>query len=611
MGAEAVLVDLGPIYSHDPKRNGLNDNLGLGYIAAYCRSIDCEVEILNRGNTRFTLEEMAEYITSRDYKVIGVSLTQERMNLGLYFINLLRGNGCTAHITLGGYLPTLAPAKTLDVFTGADSLVMNEGEQTFAELIKVLKKGQPLEIPGLLTRDALRKGSFMPRPLIQDLDSLPFPDRPGQVGPSEVTWLYSSRGCSSHCTFCSINVFYRNRGWRPRSAENVVAEIEYLVRERGVREIQFCDDNFLCGQKGIERAREIASLIIKKGLDISFTMECRLESVDLDLFKLLKKAGLDTVLVGVENLDDESLELFNKPRSEDLLERTLNILDSLGIKVHLGFIMFNPASSMASIRKNIRFLKSRLRQGKISPWEMFLCCTSILQPNTGTPLVDQLLKNGQLTETSPLVLEMDFDQPALKALLEIRNLLRYEIAGFVYSVRSMFRTDRYSPAMVKAGEKLVDESHMLGIEFLEYFTKKLDPSAGTIKNENRIQEKLLAKIDSLNHQAERYFKKYDKAVEVRFHGISEDEKAWLYDPDTREQLALQPQTLALLHFWQYRYFRKKIPVCDKIDEEAQQACRALLKNNLPGRIPSGAILHDTEISPFILWDALEIHDQHH
>ncbi|MBW2092479.1 MAG: hypothetical protein JRI34_10220, partial [Deltaproteobacteria bacterium] len=84
MGADAILVDLGPIYSHDPKRNGLNDILGLGYITADCRSVGHEVEILNRGNTRFTLEEMAEYIISRNYKVIGISLTQERVSLGLY-----------------------------------------------------------------------------------------------------------------------------------------------------------------------------------------------------------------------------------------------------------------------------------------------------------------------------------------------------------------------------------------------------------------------------------------------------------------------------------------------------------------------------------------------
>ncbi|MBW2093028.1 MAG: B12-binding domain-containing radical SAM protein, partial [Deltaproteobacteria bacterium] len=548
------------------------------------------------------------YIISRNYKVIGISLTQERVSLGLYFVNLLRENGCKTHITLGGYLPTLAPEKTLDVFTGADSLVMNEGEQTFAELIQALKTGRSLEMPGLLTRDALRKGTFIPRPLIQDLDSLPFPDRPGQVGPSEVTWLYSSRGCNSHCTFCSIHVFYKNCGWRPRSADNVVEEIEYLVRKRGVREIQFCDDNFLCGRKGLRRAREIASAIIKRGLDISFTIECRLESVDRELFKLLKKAGLNTVLVGVESVDDKSLELFKKPRHQDLLERALDILDSLGIKVHLGFIMFNPTSTMASIRKNIRFLRSRFRLGKISSWEMFLCYTSILQPNTGTPLVDRLFKNEKLIETSPLVLEMRFEQPALKALLEIRNLLRYQIASFVYNVRSMFRTDRYSPAMVEDGEKLVDESHTLGIEILEYFTKKLDPSAGAVKNESRIQEKLLAKIDRLNLHAERYFKKYDKAVEFRFHGISENGNEWLYDPSTREQTALQANTLDLLYFWQYRYFRRKGPEYYKSDERAQQACQRLLKNNLLGQTPSGAMFHDTEISPFLLWDALEIPD---
>ncbi|MBW2322867.1 MAG: hypothetical protein JRF41_04990 [Deltaproteobacteria bacterium] len=372
-----------------------------------------------------------------------------------------------------------------------------------------------------------------------------------------------------------------------------------------MREIQFCDDNFLCGRKGVKRARQIAEAIIKRGLDISFTIECRLESVELDLFEFLKKAGLDTVLVGVESIDEASLELFKKHRPEGLLDRALSILDSLDIRVHLGFIMFNPASTIESIRKNIAFLRSRFKQGKISPWEMFLCYTSILQPNTGTSLVEQLLQASRLIEVSPLKLEMHYEQTPLEMLLEVRNSLRYQIESFVYGVRSMFRTDSYSPEMVKAGEKLVDESHTLGIEMMEYLAKKLGSSAEPVKNEERIQEKLLAKIDRLNDHAERYFKKYEKAVEFSFHGINENGNDWIYNPSTNQQTALPAQTLNLLHFWQYRYYRKDDPRADNINSQARTACKKLIKQNMLASTPSGKIFGDTEISPFILWDALE------
>ncbi|MBW2062211.1 MAG: B12-binding domain-containing radical SAM protein [Deltaproteobacteria bacterium] len=610
MGANAILVDLGPIYSHDPKRNGLNDNLGLGYISAYCRSAGHDVEILSRGDSRFTLEEMAHYILFRGFKVVGVSLTQERVNLGTYFIELLRNKGCPAHITLGGYLPTLAPKTTLEVFAGVDSLVMNEGELTFAALLHALENDQPLELPGLMTREALRDRIYTPRPLIRDLDALPFPDRPGQTGPSEVTWLYSSRGCSSHCTFCSIHVFYQDCGWRPRTARNVVDEIEYLVKNRGVREIQFCDDNFLCGPKGVQRAKKIAAEIIKRKINISFTIECRLESVRVNLFKLLRKAGLDTVLVGVESLDDSSLGLFQKPRPKGLLERALNILDSLKIQAHLGFIMFNPASTLESVRRNMMFLKSRSKQGKMSPWEMFLCYTSILQPNIGTTLVQQLLGTSQLVETSPLKLEMHFTQPSLEGLLEVRNFLRYHIANFVYNVRSMFRTDLYSPEMVEAGEKLVDESHAFGVEMLDYFSKKFCSASGSIRNEVRVQEKLLAKLDRINAHAERYFNKFKKAVEFRFHGMSENGYDHLYNPTTNQQIALPEKSLELLHFWQYRCFRTGDSKKYHGNEPARQACEGLLTNGLLASSPTGEIFNDTEISPFILWDAFEMVQQH-
>jgi radical SAM superfamily enzyme YgiQ (UPF0313 family) len=605
MRANAVLVDLGPIYSHNPKRNGLNDSLGLGYISAYCRSLGHEVEILNRGNSRFTLEEMAEYILSRNFKVVGISLTQERVDLGSYFLKLLRSRECNAHITLGGYLPTLAPENTLDAFPQVDSLVLNEGELTFSELLEAIENGSSLKIPGLMTREILKEGTFQLRPPIQNLDALPFPDRPGQVGPSGVTWLYSSRGCNYNCTFCSIHVFYKACSWRPRSAENVVDEIEYLVKEKGVREIQFCDDNFLCGHRGIERAKEIAKEILKRHIKISFCIECRLDSIELDLFKLLKKVGLKSVLIGIESIDDSSLKLFRKSRSKGLLEQGLKILDSLSIEVHYGFIMFHPKSTLQTLQKNIRFIKSRFRRGKISPWEAFLCYTSILQPNSGTSLVSQLKKEALITEPSPLKLEMCFRDPAVVKLWKVRNHLRYTLEGFVNHIRSEFHTDCYTPEVVKEGERLVDESHQLGMEIMDYFMDMLDSSKKIRRDGQRIQEKFLLRIDQINNSAESYFKKFEMANEYRFQTFKKNGNDYLYHPDTCKQIPISKGSLKLLYFWQYPYFKDN-PLKEYIDDGAKRTCERLMKKGTLVTSRRDHMLGNPEISPFVLWDCLEV-----
>ena len=127
--------------------------------------------------------------------------------------------------------------------------VVGEGEETIVELLEALDQPQKFSsIQGLIFREAgdIRQNPL--RPLIQDLNELPFPDRSGQpadlyfrnvpqVGYQTTAAFMSSRGCPCHCTYCAIDQIPGWRRVRYRSAQNVVDEIEYLVRELDISNI--------------------------------------------------------------------------------------------------------------------------------------------------------------------------------------------------------------------------------------------------------------------------------------------------------------------------------------------------------------------------------------
>jgi hypothetical protein len=605
LSVKALLLDLFPVFAADPKRNGLNDNLGLGYIAAHGRSVGFEVEILGRGTTRFTPDEIVDYITKRSYDVIGISLAQARTAITQYVVRQLRERGCTAHLTLGGYFPTFAPRACLDAFPEVDSLILHEGEYTFSSLLTALAEDQPLILPGLMTRDAFEQGTFQHRPHISNLDELPFPDRPSLVSPSEVTWFYSSRGCSHNCSFCSVPRFYGRSGWRPRSVGNVISEIEYLVEKRGVREIQFCDDNFLCGAAGVKRARQITTELIERDIDITFGIECRLDVIDHDLMKHLKRAGLKMALVGIESLDKPTQQLFNKPIDQTQLDRALQILDALDIEVRMGFINYHPLSTLTSIQCNNAFLLSRLRSNKTSPYETFQRLSNSLQPFLGMPLNDEL--ESFLSLTPSLRHEMQFQDPEVAKLWEIVYMLRTMLAELTHRLRFTYLSDHYTPERVKRCETIIDEVHTIGCDILDHFTNRLG-TENNLSEEEATQHLLVLnkRIETVNKKIEQYLDEFADAIIYRIHSFTEQGKHYIYAPNMEAPRRISKETFDVIYRWRYEGLREKMrEKRGSATEQVFAECKQLLELTSTWHVKE---LVDTRnfINPFFMLTALRI-----
>lgn len=292
-------------------------------------------------------------------------------------------------IFVGGHHASMRPSD----FKGGniDAVVVGEGEVTVRELVEALEKRIELsEIPGVLLSDPVKSGNFKPRPLIGDLDMLPFPKRAVTPGSRDgyhmgfqhpLALVETSRGCIFHCTFCSVWQFYRGT-YREKSPERVVEELKQ-VREPFVL---FVDDNFLLD---VKRAKRIAQLLHEEGIKKRYTFQARSDTIvkHPEAIEAWKEIGLRGVFIGVEKVDDEALAGVNKHNSAENNEKALEFLRGLGLDIWSSFIV-DPDFDHEDFRKLRTFIVShRLKTPTFS----------VLTPLPGTELFEKL--RNQITTT--------------------------------------------------------------------------------------------------------------------------------------------------------------------------------------------------------------------
>lgn len=342
------------------------EHLALGYLASSLRQkgvvtkiIDANLQGLNIRQTIKKALELNPFLT-------GITVTyQDSFKYAARLASELKQSGYKGKIILGGIFPTLASKEILTDFPQIDLIVRGEGEETLFETWQAAKEGKELKgVAGIAFREGKKVVVNPPRPLIENLDLLPDPSRDTlslvlkQGGCISVS---SSRGCFGSCSFCSIYSFYRiqpGKNYRYRSAERVLSEIERLVKETGEQKVMFVDAEFVGpGDKGKERALALAEGILRQNLKIRFRIEARADNVDEEVFKALKGAGLAYVFLGVESGIQKVLDRFHKKTTVEESLKAIQVLKKLGIPTGIGFIMFDPYTTLSEVIENAEFLE--------------------------------------------------------------------------------------------------------------------------------------------------------------------------------------------------------------------------------------------------------------
>jgi magnesium-protoporphyrin IX monomethyl ester (oxidative) cyclase len=280
----------------------------------------------------------------------------------------------------------------------ADYVLEGEGEVSLPALISALDAGAGFEkVDGLYFRKDGQVSGNPKRFYIEDLDSLPFPARrlfdmkkyfslsQAHSGSRRApfTQMITSRGCPFKCAFCALGGHWGPRQ-RRRGPENVLGEIGGLIKDHGVREIHFEDDNLTADK---ERALRIFSGIRERGYDITWNVPSGMAagSLDGELLEAMRASGCYSVSLAIESGDQDVVsKLMSKPVNLKTIPGLVKKIRGTGMEARGFFILGYPGETRETIRKTIDFARSLELD-----WSYFF----IASPLPNTKMWDDCVRN--------------------------------------------------------------------------------------------------------------------------------------------------------------------------------------------------------------------------
>ena len=371
--------------------------------------------------------------------------------------------GNRVFICAGGPYPIAVQEKCLeDAGECFDAIVTGEGEFTSLEIVERLQAGKGLEgVMGVVYREGGRIVKNPPRPLIEDLDSLPFPARellgdanlyippPATYRRKPVAVLMTSRGCNRRCIYCFQIDKDRKRGIRYRGVESVLGEIEHCLKQ-GYREIKFIDDTLAADY---DRAMTFAREIKARGYDFTWFASACVNQVDKPLLQAFRDAGCWAILFGAESGVQKNLNAIRKGTTPQQIRKAVKAAQEVGLRVSTPFMFGIPGETFDEGLQTIEFALD------LNP---DIANFHAITPFPGTYLFDNLDKYGTISEelsdytyqgaafiphsmTRDDILKLRqiafkrfYSRPSfiVKRILELRN--PHDFAVALKSIRSLF-----------------------------------------------------------------------------------------------------------------------------------------------------------------------------
>jgi radical SAM superfamily enzyme YgiQ (UPF0313 family) len=337
-----------------------------------------------------------------EYDLIGFQLTFANAGILMNLLEEWESRNSRPFIIVGGVFASAIAFELMRGKSYIDAVVIAEGEEPLLQLIRYHASLIDIkDIPGMVYRNQHGHPIYNKRKRSIEFDKLPIAKRTylNDIDAAEIKKtsirVQSARGCLGKCSFCLNS--YKNRldklttkVWRGKSPERTVEEIKYLQQQFGVQIVNFVDPSFEDpGRNGKKRIENIAKLIIENDLRISFKVNLRAETfttADIDLLKLLKRAGMDIIVLGIEACNNEELELFGKNADIDTIKRAYwRLRDMDCFSLLIGYISIHPYSTIKSVRRSFEFLQE------------------LLIPLRGTNIYDKLKSDGLIINADKIL----------------------------------------------------------------------------------------------------------------------------------------------------------------------------------------------------------------
>lgn len=383
---------------HESDQAGFtNPPLGLLYIAGTLLQHKFEVRVVD--GCRDGRDAIQAALVAFQPDIVGITCLTPGRKKALEVAEMVKGLKPQTIVVLGGAHATIMFRQILEHYSTVDYVVLGEGEETFLE---ISQENEPADIHGIAYRLDGEIIKTPPRKYIENLDKLPFPawhlldlkKYPGvdtgvvrgvDLACEPRISVVFSRGCKGHCDFCST--WWIWQGWRHRSPQNMVDELELLYRTFGIRNFCFADDAMTVDRQAI---LELCDDIIARDLNIVFHVTTRSDCVDAVMLQKLKAAGCYKIAFGIETGSPRLLEQMGKENDIATAELAIKLAKEAGILVTALVIVGNIGETEESIRDTIAFLR------RTTPDD--IGCVGGLWILPGTKLYQQCKRKGYIDD---------------------------------------------------------------------------------------------------------------------------------------------------------------------------------------------------------------------
>ena len=381
--------------------------LGLASLSAYVKKYytgEIKITLLNAD----TQDIYKDFVVGDIYAVTAV--TQDIGN-AVAFAKHVKSFG-HAPVILGGVHITTYRVLPYPFDIG----VIGEGEETLLELLNT-DPTQWRNINGVCFNVAGETRFSEPRPLLENLDVIPIPDRdiadmdfylkPQMIVPyhkGRTLTMITSRGCNFNCVFCSTRIHWQK--FRAFSAERVIEEIEFLIARYNVEIIHIFDDLFITDRK---RIRKIHDYILEHGIKVKFVCLVRSDLLNDNIMRLLKEMNVVALCIGMESGCEKTLQ-YVKQNTVTLAKNreALALAEKYDIPVMGSFMIGNPYETESEVLETLAFIREYRYHPSLAP------LTYIATAFPGTEFWEYAKQKGLPDEFDNIVMDIPTDAEVLK-----------------------------------------------------------------------------------------------------------------------------------------------------------------------------------------------------
>ncbi len=322
--------------------------LSIASLAAFLRERKIKCSVIDAVIKQYDCFDTAKIAVDSGAKIIGITCLTENRYAALKTLKQIKKLNKNIVTIIGGLHPTFTDRLILENYPYVDIVVRGEGEKTLVELVNKIKKKKSLsKINGISYR---KNGAIKINPareFMQEIESLPipaydlFPMKDYKLPPdvktnvNQTTLVTTSRGCPMGCKFCATTHAW-GRKIRSASAEKLFEIVRHLYEKYKINYIRFADDLFTIKR---DKVVKFCELLIQSKLPINFRIQARVDTVDLEELKILKKAGCDLIEYGAESGCNKVLKEVRKNITVERIKIAVKITRKAGIDVKYFLIV--------------------------------------------------------------------------------------------------------------------------------------------------------------------------------------------------------------------------------------------------------------------------------